>query len=222
MIKPIRIAPSILTADFAKLGEQIQAAEYGGADYLHLDVMDGTFVPNMSFGPMVIKSIRAVTNLTLDVHLMVQEPGRYLAEFADAGADILTVHVEACQHLHRTLQQIENLGCKVGLALNPATPIEAILEVIEMLDLVLVMSVNPGFGGQRFIPQTLDKLTRMRAMLNQLNPSCELEVDGGVGVANIQEIVQAGANVLVAGSAVYNERMSVAESLAQLREAVVS
>jgi len=217
-IKVVKIAPSILTADFANLGEQIEAAEKGGADYIHLDVMDGTFVPNMSFGPMVINSIRASTTLPLDVHLMVQEPGRYIEAFANAGADIITVHVEACQHLHRTLEQIQNAGCRIGLALNPSTPINTVSEVITMLDLVLIMSVIPGFGGQRFIPHTLDKLTRMRALLDESKPACELEVDGGVGMNNICEIVSAGANVLVAGSAVYNERASVEENLAKLRQ----
>ena len=219
-IRTTKIAPSILTADFANLGEQIQAAERGSADYIHLDVMDGTFVPNMSFGPMVINSIRASTSLPLDVHLMVQEPGRYVDAFANAGADIITVHVEACQHLHRTLEQIQNAGCRVGLALNPSTPIDAVSEVVYMLDLTLIMSVNPGFGGQRFIQHTLNKLTRMRALLDEFQPACELEVDGGVGMSNIREIVSAGANVLVAGSAVYNELAPVAENLAGLRQAM--
>ena len=218
--KSTKIAPSILTADFGHLADQISAAATGGADYIHLDVMDGTFVPNMSFGPMVIKSIRPHTQLPLDVHLMVQEPGRYLAAFADAGADIITVHAEACLHLHRTLQQIVDVGCKVGVALNPATAIDALREVAPLLDMVLVMSVNPGFGGQKFIPQTYDKLQRTRALLDELKPGCDLEVDGGVGVGNIAEVVASGANVLVVGSAVYNDRSTVMENIAALRAAL--
>ncbi len=216
----VKIAPSILTADFGHLADQLAAAEKGGADLIHLDVMDGWFVPNISFGPLLIRSVRQYTSLPLDVHLMVQDPERYLAEFADAGASILTVHVEASVHLQRTLQQIRDLGCRVGLALNPATPIESIREVVEMLDMVLVMSVNPGFGGQKFIPATYDKIRRMKALLEQQNTACEVEVDGGVGVSNIADVVASGADVLVAGSAVYNGKQSVGANLSALRGAL--
>lgn len=216
----IKLAPSILTADFGHLADQIHAADASGADYIHLDVMDGMFVPNISFGPLVVNAVRGLTQCTLDVHLMVQEPDRYLAAFVEAGADILTVHVEASLHLHRTVQQIINLGCKASVAINPATPIDAIREVLPMLNMVLVMSVNPGFGGQQFIPTMLDKVSRMNALLDQFNPQCDLEVDGGVGVSNIAQVVDAGANVIVAGSAVYNKKRAVAENLAALRAAI--
>ena len=182
--------------------------------------MDGWFVPNISFGPMLIRSMRHQTHLPLDVHLMVQDPERYLADFADAGAAIITVHVEASVHLQRVLQQIRDLGCQVGLALNPATPVESIREVVEMLDLVLVMSVNPGFGGQKFIPAIYNKLRRMRTFLDQHNPTCALEVDGGVGVSNIADVVASGADVLVVGSAVFNDDQSVGLNLSNLRDAL--
>lgn len=216
----IKLAPSILTADFGHLATQVQEAEAGGADYLHLDVMDGHFVPNISFGPMVIRSIRQYTSLPLDVHLMVQNPDPFLDDFAAAGADIITVHVEATAHLHRTLQKIADLGCRAGVAINPATSIEVLSEVLSMVQLVLIMSVNPGFGGQRFIAHSYDKLNRMRAIIEAQNPSCELEVDGGVGVGNIQKVAASGANVLVVGSAVYNDKGTVADNLAGLRGAL--
>ncbi|MBV7335510.1 ribulose-phosphate 3-epimerase [Chloroflexi bacterium TSY] len=216
----IKIAPSILTADFGHLDAQIRAAEEGGADTIHLDVMDGTFVPNISFGPMVIQWVRRATSLPLDVHLMVQEPVRYLSDYKDAGADSITVHAEACLHLHRTLQSIQDLGLQIGVAINPATSIQAIEEVVPLVDLVLLMSVNPGFGGQRFIEQTKEKLQRMRALLDKVKPACDLQVDGGVGVRNIAEIVQCGANVFVVGSGVYNDKASVATNIAALRNAL--
>ena len=216
----IKLAPSILTADFGHLADAVQAAEAGGADYLHLDVMDGQFVPNISFGPMLIRSLRSYTSLPFDVHLMVDNPDPYLAAFAEAGAQILTVHQEATRHLHRTIQQIHDLGCRAGVVINPATPNHVLEEVLPLLQLVLIMSVNPGFGGQKFIEGSYAKLRRMRDWLDQVNPDCELEVDGGVGVGNIRQVVESGANVLVVGSAVYNDKGSVAENLAGLREGI--
>ena len=213
----VKIAPSILTADWGHLAAQVREAEEGGADYMHLDVMDGTFVPNITFGPLVVKAVDQMTELPLDVHLMVAEPSRYLEAFRDAGADILTVHAEACLHLHSTVQQITRLGCRASVAINPATSIDALREIAPFVDMILIMSVNPGFGGQRFIETATSKLRRMRQMLNELNPTCDLQVDGGVGPANIGDVVEAGANVVVAGSAVYNDRASIAENIAALR-----
>jgi ribulose-phosphate 3-epimerase len=219
---PLKLAPSILTADFGHLADEIRAAEEGGADYIHLDVMDGAFVPNISFGPVVVQAVRQLTTLPLDVHLMVEEPGRYLADYAAAGAGLLTVQVEACKHLHRTVQQITALGCKAGVALNPATPIEAVREILPFVDMVLVMSVNPGFGSQRFIETSTSKLRRMRKLMDELDPLADLQVDGGVDTHNIGDIVAAGANVIVVGSAVYNQRASVAENISRLRQAAAN
>lgn len=219
---PLKLAPSILTADFGHLADEIRAAEEGGADYIHLDVMDGAFVPNISFGPVVIQAVRKFTSLPLDVHLMVEEPGRYLADYAAAGANLLTVQVEACKHLHRTVQQITALGCKAGVALNPSTPIESVREILPFVDMVLVMSVNPGFGSQRFIETSTSKLRRMRKLMDDLDPLADLQVDGGVDAHNIADIVAAGANVIVVGSAVYNQRASVAENIARLRQAAAA
>lgn len=217
--RALKLAPSILTADFGRLADAIQAAASGGADYIHLDVMDGRFVPNISFGPAIVRTVRNLTQLPLDVHLMIEDPDRYLVDFAEAGANILTVHVEACVHLHRTVQRITELGCRVGVALNPATPIEALREILPFVDMVLVMSVNPGFGSQRFIETTTNKLRRMRRLANELNPLCDVEVDGGIDVHNIDDVVRHGGNVLVVGSAVFNSRAPVAENLAALRKA---
>ncbi len=215
--RPVKLAPSILTADFGHLADQIAAADRGGADYIHLDVMDGCFVPNISFGPLLVKAVRGMTALPLDVHLMIDAPDRYLQEFAEAGADILTVHAEATVHLHRTLQSITALGCKVGVAINPATSVEVIHEVLPFVDQVLVMTVNPGFGSQRFIETMTAKIRRMRRLMDELCPLGDLQVDGGIHVANIADVVYSGANVIVVGSAVFNDKAAPETNLAQLR-----
>ncbi|MGD8399226.1 MAG: ribulose-phosphate 3-epimerase, partial [Anaerolineae bacterium] len=203
MERRIEIAPSILSADFARLGAQVAEAEAAGADYIHVDVMDGHFVPNITIGPLVVRAVRGATSLPLDVHLMIEAPERYLAEFCEAGADLLTVHVETCPHLHRTVQQIKELGCRAGVTLNPATPAASLSEIVPYVDLVLVMSVNPGFGGQRFIEGSVSKIREVRAMLDAANPGADLEVDGGIGPDTAGKVVAAGANVLVAGSAIF-------------------
>lgn len=199
----IKIAPSILSADFSRLGEEITAIETGGADYVHIDVMDGHFVPNITIGPLVVEAARRVTTLPLDVHLMIENPDRYIADFAKAGADIITVHYEAVPHLHRTVQLIHSLGKKAGVSLNPATPLNCLDMILDELDLVLIMSVNPGFGGQQFIPACLPKIEALRKEIDRRGLKVELEVDGGVKLDNIARIAAAGAEVMVAGSAVY-------------------
>ncbi|WP_429884615.1 ribulose-phosphate 3-epimerase [Geoalkalibacter halelectricus] len=199
----IKIAPSILSADFARLGEEVRAIEAAGADYVHVDVMDGHFVPNLTIGPPVVAALRQVTKLPLDVHLMISNPDAYIPEFAKAGADILTVHQEAGAHLHRSVQLIRSLGKKAGVSINPATPTSALDVILDDLDLVLVMSVNPGFGGQSFIPSALGKISALRREINRRGLQIELEVDGGVKPDNIAEIAAAGADVFVAGSAVF-------------------
>ncbi len=216
----IKIAPSILSADFARLGEQVAEAEAAGADYIHVDVMDGHFVPNLTVGPVVVEALRARTKLPLDVHLMVTEPERVIAEFAEAGADILTLHAEATPHLHRAVQSIKERGVKAGISLNPSTPVAAIEEMLPSLDLILVMSVNPGFGGQSFIEAVLPKVAKLRRLLDEGGYGAELEVDGGVNEATAPSVVQAGGRVLVAGSAIFNQRESVAEAIARLRASV--
>jgi len=200
----IKISPSILSADFSRLGEDIQAVDRAGADYIHIDVMDGHFVPNITIGPLVVDALRKVTDKPLDVHLMIENPDLYIPDFAKAGADIITVHQEAVPHLHRTVQLIKSLGKKAGVSLNPATPVETLDVILDELDLVLIMSVNPGFGGQSFIPSALDKIRALRQRITERGLSTELEVDGGVKIDNIREVVAAGADVLVAGSAIFN------------------
>lgn len=201
--RPVRIAPSILSADFARLADEVRLVEQGGADWLHVDVMDGHFVPNLTIGPLVVEALRKVTKLPLDCHLMITNPDCYIAEFADAGADYLTVHVEAAPHLHRTVQAIKERGVKAGVTLNPATSLTTIEEIIGDVDLVLIMSVNPGFGGQAFIPSALHKVARARRMIDQAKSRALLEVDGGIKADNAAEVIAAGADVLVAGSAVF-------------------
>lgn len=216
-LQKIKLAPSILSADFSRLGEQVAEADQAGADYIHVDVMDGRFVPNLTMGPVVVQGIRGSTRLPLDVHMMVVEPERLLDDFANAGADHIIVQAEACHHLHRVVQQIKEAGCKAGVAINPGTPLSAIEEVLPYLDVVLVMSVNPGFGGQKLIPETVDKVARMRRVLDEGGYSAELQVDGGVNESTARTMVEAGATVLVAGSAVFNDRETVADAMDRLR-----
>jgi ribulose-phosphate 3-epimerase len=222
MTSEVVIAPSILAADFARLGEEVRAVEQAGADWLHVDVMDGRFVPNISMGPVVVRALRRVSHLPLDVHLMIEQPERYLAEFADAGAERLTVHVETCPHLHRTIQQIRELGKLPGVALNPATPAAALDEVLDLVDLVLVMTVNPGFGGQAFIAHSPRKIADMRARLDRAGSQAWLEVDGGIDVHTAPPAVAAGARALVAGTAVFRAPEGPATAVRALRASVVT
>ena len=215
----IKLAPSILSADFARLGEQIDEVARAGADYIHVDVMDGHFVPNITIGAPVVASIRPVTSLPLDVHLMIEHPERYVSDFVQAGADIITVHVEASPHLHGTIQAIKEMGVKAGVSLNPPTPIGAVEEFLRHVDLVLVMSVNPGFGGQSFIPETLPRIANIRKILDDRGLSAELEVDGGINADNAPDIVEAGADVLVAGNSIFRAEEGISGAIQRLREA---
>ncbi|MGV3465493.1 MAG: ribulose-phosphate 3-epimerase [Heyndrickxia sp.] len=199
-----KIAPSILSADFSKLAQEIIDVENGGADYIHIDVMDGHFVPNITMGPIIVEAIRPITKLPLDVHLMIQNPDQYIEAFAKAGANYISVHVEACPHLHRTIQHIKSLGVKAGVVLNPATPVDMIQHILNDVDLVLLMTVNPGFGGQSFIPSVLPKIKKVKELADYNGLTIEIEVDGGVNAETAKLCVDAGANVLVAGSAIYN------------------
>ena len=214
----IKLAPSILSADFARLGEQVAEATKAGAYYIHIDVMDGHFVPNITIGAPVVASLRSWTHLPLDVHLMIEQPERYISHFVDSGADIITVHVEACPHLHRTIQVIKELGVKAGVALNPASSLSMLDEIMPQVDLILIMSIDPGFGGQAFLPETLEKINRLRRMLDSRKVDAELEVDGGITINNAASIVKAGGRVLVVGTSVFNAKGGVSQALQKLRE----
>lgn len=214
------IVPSILSADFAKLGQQVEEAQAGGADRIQIDVMDGRFVPNITVGPMIVEAVRRHTTLPLEAHLMIVEPERYVEDFARAGADIIIVHQEVSPHLHRTVQQIHALGKKAGVAINPSTPLADLQEILGDIDLALCMTVNPGFGGQAFITSMVNKIERLRAMIEQHNANCDLEVDGGISAETAPIAVNAGANVLVAGSSVYGATGGAAEGIKALRAAL--
>jgi len=214
--QPILIAPSILSADLLRLEEQVKAVTKNGASFIHVDVMDGHFVPNLTFGPNMVKALKRITGIPLDVHLMISNPDRYIDTYARAGADILTVHQEACTHLHRTLQTIHHAGMKAGVSLNPATPLSTIENVLDDTDLLLIMTVNPGFGGQKFIPQGLKKIAKARKMINDAGRDILLEVDGGVDMQTVESIVQAGARVLVSGSAIF-DRPDIVAAMQELK-----
>ena len=218
-VETIQIAPSLLAADFARLGEEVAAAEAGGADLLHLDIMDGHFVPNITVGPLVVEAVRRATALPLNVHLMITEPERYLANFAQAGADTLSVHVEACPDVYRTLCIIRELGVVPGVALNPATPVSSLQEVLPVVDFVLVMTVSPGFGGQPFIPSMIGKLHRLRALLSELGARPAIGVDGGINVQTVPAVVAAGATILIAGEAIFGASEGIERAIARLRQA---
>ncbi|EFE28523.1 ribulose-phosphate 3-epimerase [Filifactor alocis ATCC 35896] len=213
----IKLAPSILSADFSQLAESVKAVENAGCEYLHIDVMDGHFVPNITFGAVVFEKLRKKSNMTFDCHLMIEQPDLYLEDFVKAGADIITVHQEACVHLNRTIHHIKELGCKAGVAINPATSPQALEYVLQDVDMVLIMSVNPGFGGQKFIPQSLDKIKKLKQMIDAKNYNVDIQVDGGVSVDNIHDIVTAGANIVVAGSAIFGKD-NIQKAVSNLRD----
>ncbi len=200
----IKLAPSILSADFARLLEDVKKVENAGCEYLHIDVMDGHFVPNITLGPQVVKSLRKDVNMVFDAHLMIENPDNYIKDFVDAGCDIIVVHQEACKHLHRTIQNIKSYGIKVGVSLNPATPIESIKHILEDIDMVLIMTVNPGFGGQSFIEGMIPKIEELKALIDNRELNIDIQVDGGIKPNNVDKVVKAGANVIVAGSAIFN------------------
>ena len=213
----IKLAPSILSADFARLLEDVKKVEKAGCEYLHIDVMDGHFVPNITLGPGIVKSLRKDVDMVFDAHLMIENPDNYIKQFVDAGCDIIVVHQEACRHLHRTIQNIKSHGIKAGVALNPATPIETIKYVLQDVDMVLLMSVNPGFGGQSYIPVVTEKIKELKALIDEMGLDIDIEVDGGVKPSNISEVVNAGANVIVAGSAIFSTG-DIDEAVKSLRE----
>jgi ribulose-phosphate 3-epimerase len=215
----VEIAPSILAADFTRLGEQIAAVERGGAAYIHVDIMDGHFVPNITIGPFIVQAVRRVTSLPIDCHLMIEDPDKYISEFAAAGANMISVHPEATYHLHRTIGYIHQSGCRAGVVLNPATPLAAIEEIVKDVDYVLLMSVNPGFGGQQFIMSSLEKLRRLRALLRLHASQARIEIDGGISAENAVDVVAAGAEILVAGSAIFGAD-NPAEAVQQMRQVV--
>ena len=214
------IAPSILSADHARLGEQVQLAALSGADWIHVDIMDGHFVPNMSMGPLAVSACRSATDLPLDVHLMVSNPEQMVPIYAQAGADLLSVQVESSPNIHRVLQTIRESGCRVGLAINPGTPAVAVEPLLNLVDLILVMTVNPGFGGQAFLPETLPKIRQLRTWLDQVNPEARIEVDGGISAATLPQVAAAGAQVFVAGSAVFNHPQGISQGIQALRQVI--
>ncbi len=216
----IGIIPSILSADFTRLGEQVREAEAGGAQRIQIDIMDGHFVPNITMGPMVVEAVRGCTSLPLEAHLMITNPEQYIEDFAKAGADIIIIHQEASPHLHRIIQQIKNAGKRPAVALTPSTPVIMLEDILSLLDMVLIMTVNPGFGGQEFIPEMLPKIAHIRRRISERNLQCDVEVDGGIHESTVRQVVQAGANLLVAGSAVYNQRENVSQAIQRLRNAI--
>jgi ribulose-phosphate 3-epimerase len=213
----IKIAPSILSADFSRLGEEIRAAEKAGADLIHVDVMDGHFVPNITIGPLVVKAVKKVASIPLDVHLMIEDPDKYIRDFVESGADIITVHAEACVHLHRSIQNIKECGVKAAVSINPATPLSNIEFILPIVDMVLLMSVNPGFGGQKFIPEVLPKIKQLKSLITGSKLKVDIEVDGGITVENVAEVQKAGADIVVMGNAFYNSR-DYAETVRVVRE----
>ncbi len=220
MSKAVKIATSILAADFTRLGEQVAAAEAAGADWIHVDVMDGRFVPNITIGPLVVSAVRRSTRLPLDVHLMIVEPEKYLEAFVEAGANRLIVHTETCPHLHRTVEHIHELGAKAGVVINPATPVSAVEEILADIDQLLIMTVNPGFGGQKFIEQSVDKIARAAQLRDRLGSTAEIEVDGGIDRHTAPRVVAAGASILVAGHAIFNHPAGIAAAIQELRQSV--
>jgi ribulose-phosphate 3-epimerase len=216
----IGIVPSILSADFTRLGEQVREAQAAGADRIQIDVMDGHFVPNITMGPLVVEAVRHCTSLPLEAHLMITNPEQYIEDFARVGADVIIIHQETSPHIHRLIQQIKSAGKQAAIALTPSTPVIMLEDVLSLLDMVLIMTVNPGFGGQDFIPEMLPKIARVRQMISERNLHCDIEVDGGIHEGTVSQVVQAGANLLVAGSAVYNQHESVAQAIEKLRRAI--